>query len=776
MESPRLHAWLQKAELFAAKGLGYHRTYAHWRVRRLASRLKPDTTVSTGLDLAAMLHLEKPELAQVCAAHLQKDEKAVNLALNAYFRTRQTPRFLFDVSQIDEIVALVNRHDEANKTQTIQTADQICQGIFSFRKADPVVFAGPVEWQHCPNGNTDWTWDLNRHAYFESLGRAYWYTGDERYVAKFSDLLHDWLAHNPASVRQPSWSSVFEVAFRINAWIGALHLFQHSPSLDEATHTALLAGLWTHGQFLDTYLELHAQNNHLLLESKSLAMLGILFPEFKAAARWRERGLTIFCQELRAQVCADGVHGERASLYHRIISGELLELLVLADQNAIALPPEIAQIFTKMVEFELWLTKPDGQVPLVGDSALEDMHLRYSGVSGGAALMQLHHLKAAAPDLGERELWLLGPQRVAAYLGSAAEPVEVGSRAFAEGGYITMRGESDPASAYALFDCGPFGYALDSTHGHADALNLELYAHGQSWVVDPGVYSTHLGWQWRRFFRGTRGHNTVVVDGQDQSRLLDWRRVYRPAKTSLQAWISNPTFDFVAASHDGYERLAAPITHQRQIFFVKPHYWIVIDQLSGAGEHAFDLYFHLMPGLVVHHDPASGAAHVENEQGARLQVLPVDDTLSSLELITGATEPVQGWVSRYSGEKSPAPVLRYHRQTAAPTCFCTLLYPESAAAAQSSIQATHLAVTTEPTLADQTTLSALRIETDEHLDHLVIAPDSAGIAKRFDGYETDAELLYMRRQKASGALLALEMHKGSQCHPFEPQPDYTNAL
>src|SRR5690606_26776466 len=130
------------------------------------------------------------------------------------------------------------------------------------------------------------------------------------------------------------------------------------------------------------------------------------------------------------------------------------------------------------------------------------------------------------------------------------------------------------------------------------------------------------------------------------------------------------------------------------------------------------------------------------------------------------TEPVQGWVSRYSGEKLPAPVLRYHRQAAAPTTFCTLLYPQPAQAELSPVQVVQLPVTTDPTRLDATTISALCMDTGDSLDYLVIAPGTAGIAKRFAGYETDAELLYMRRQKANDTLVALEMHNGSQlCNP-----------
>src|SRR5690606_27950381 len=126
-------------------------------------------------------------------------------------------------------------------------------------------------------------------------------------------------------------------------------------------------------------------------------------------------------------------------------------------------------------------------------------HLRFSGASGGAAYLQDPALAAHAPALGEREVWLLGEARVSQSLAQPHQLGEMSSRAFAEGGYFILRSGAGESSHYALFDCGPFGYTHDATHGHADALNLELHAHGQTWIVDPGVYSTHLGWEWRKF-------------------------------------------------------------------------------------------------------------------------------------------------------------------------------------------------------------------------------------------------------------------------------------
>lgn len=747
----------RKIQLFVAKGPAYHYTYGRWRLNRWLGRRQAETVTLDNRTFFAQLNLKQAGLSQVKQAVDERNYEQAKINLKTYFQTRNTPRFFFEPSDIKPNIALIDPHQQQT---TIRSADEICRHTFHFRRAEPVKFEDNIDWAYRPHGNLDWTWDLNRHAYFETLGRAYWYTGDERYAQKFGELLLDWLAKNPVSINQPNWASVFEVAFRINAWLWAFYYFRSAAAFDPAACQALLQGLLAHGRYLDAYLELHAQNNHLLLEAKALAMLGVLFPEFKLAVRWRERGLRVLYQQIGAQVYPDGVHGEQATHYHRVISGELLELLVLLENNCISVPMEIKETFGRMVEFELWITKPNGQIPLLGDSALEDTYLRFSAATGGPAFLGRPELKSIAPPLDEASVWLLGHQRAKPYLDQPTPPGGLNSRAFPEGGYFVMRHGQNTGSAYLVFDCGPFGYKPVPSHGHADALSFELYAHGQTLVVDSGIYSTQLGRDWRNFFRGSRAHNTVVVDDQDQSTLVDIWRVYHPAQATLHQWLSSDYFDFVDGSHDGYERLAEPITHRRQIFFAKPEYWVVIDSLMGQSKHCFDFYFHLPPDLATRLEPNSGLLCAGNGDGAGLIIAPLTSNKLEASLITGATEPIQGWVSFFSGEKQPAPTLRYRQQAIAPFQFCAVLYPYPAG--------TNVSVAVSPldvALGGQSRssqLTGLRIETDTHIDYLVVEQEPARQHKVFAAYETDAQLVYIRHKKENNELARVIIRGGDQ--------------
>ena len=66
-------------------------------------------------------------------------------------------------------------------------------------------------------------------------------------------------------------------------------------------------------------------------------------------------------------------------------------------------------------------------------------------------------------------------------------------------------------------DAGPLGYQTIAAHGHADALAFTLSVGGLEFLVDPGTYAFHAHGAWRQYFRGTAAHNTLRVDGKDQS-------------------------------------------------------------------------------------------------------------------------------------------------------------------------------------------------------------------------------------------------------------------
>jgi hypothetical protein len=148
-------------------------------------------------------------------------------------------------------------------------------------------------------------------------------------------------------------------------------------------------------------------------------------------------------------------------------------------------------------------------------------------------------------------------------------------------------------------DVGPLGYLSIAAHGHADALAVTLAFEGQDVIGDPGTASYYGHPRWRLVHRGTRVHATATVDGEDQSVASGPFLWARRARVHVHA--IDLERGVVDAEHDGYRRLAAPVTHRRWLFAspeVDPSI-LIVDELSGSGDHEMRISWPLHPSLDV---------------------------------------------------------------------------------------------------------------------------------------------------------------------------------
>jgi hypothetical protein len=219
-----------------------------------------------------------------------------------------------------------------------------------------------------------------------------------------------------------------------------------------------------------------------------------------------------------------------------------------------------------------------------------------------------------------------------------------------------MRSGWDHDDQYLVYTCGKLG-ATDQNcvHGNADALSIDVSGFGETLLIDPGRY-IYEG-SYRIWFKQTQAHNTVVVDGQDSSELADEWMFKTWANSKVKTWASTEKYDFVDGSHDGYMRLEDPVLHRRRILYLKPHFWLVIDDLEAKQEHTYDQYFHFGPEAILNDDGLTVTARYPN--GAGIKVKPVNENLLSKVSFKGNTNPIQGWVSYDYGVKVPADVIKY---------------------------------------------------------------------------------------------------------------------
>lgn len=629
------------------------------------------------------LDLDRKGFQRVKEKVQQKDYAGAGEALLFYFRSR-TGIHYYD--------GWDNR--TPNPDYSTEKADAICNNILVGQDMGP-----DIDWTADPHGDPEWKYCLNRHEFLTELGRAYWYTGDEKYTRAYKRILTDWIAKNPMPdlewmlnvpgetsrmhfMKMGTWRPLTLGIRLYTAFVPCFHHFLNSPEFTPDFMILMLTSMVEHARHLRLYYTRHksyfnVSPNWGLMESNGLAHMGILFPEFKEAADWQCEAMSRFEEQARMQVLSDGAHVERASGYHLVCTFCLLQILDLAVRNNVRVSDTYRRQTEKMVEFVLHLMKPHGYYPMLKDADESDVFGQRASYGLWEDINNLNMLEdsndlrwvfKAAARIFDRPDFLY-----AATAGKAGRMPAVKSVAMPEGGFYVMRTGWRKDDLYMVYTCGQLGVKdQNCVHGHADALSVDVSGFGETLLIDPGRY-IYEG-PYRIWFKGTGAHNTISVDGEDSSQLADEWMFKTKAKSKVNYWAGTEKFDYVDGQHNGYERLTDPVTHRRRVCFVKPHFWLVVDDLSAKDEHTYRQYWHFGPEAKVQ-QAADLSLKAIYPQGAGILLKPLISGQVDLKHYSGSTDPIQGWVSYDYAVKTPAPAAEYILTRTGLVRLVTLLVP-----------------------------------------------------------------------------------------------------
>ena len=394
-------------------------------------------------------------------------------------------------------------------------------------------------------------------------------------------------------------------------------------------------------------------NNHLIGEACGL-FVGALCFTFKESAQWIGTSTRILEEEVLRQVWADGVDKEQAISYQSFVFDFLLIAALLGRRNGRDFSGRYWERLEKMADFVSSLIDGKGDVPQIGDeddgyvavlSHEPEFKLFRSLLATAGVLFRRGDFARRAVSYDEKSFWLLGFQDFEALCTRDQERTPTLS--FPQGGYYIVKGEG----AAVTLDCGPLGYLSLAAHGHADALSILMDYKDRRFLIDPGTYAYHTQREWRDYFRGTAAHNTLRVDGMDQSVIggnFMWLRkarchLLRHDAVSVMGW------------HDGYMRLTHPVRHEREVIFdASDRSYTVIDRIHSDGKHSVELFFHLSPACSL--TEAEGTYVLTN--GPATVILLPDGRLRERTVLCGSLSPRGGWYSPGYDRKIPSTTLR----------------------------------------------------------------------------------------------------------------------
>lgn len=549
-------------------------------------------------------------------------------------------------------------------------------------KRIPLEFGKRLEYRDTARvGDIRHVWELNRHAELNTLAQTYALTGEMKYAEGCRTLLVSWFEQCPYPLGA-NWVSSLELAIRLNNWAFAWHLLggADSPLFESEAGEALrrqwLDAIYQHCDFVAGYLSRHSSaNNHLLGELAGLYVASLTWPCWKESAGWRAQAKDELETEALKQNAPDGGNREQAFYYHH----EALEWMLLAalwgQANGEHFSAEYRARMEAMLVFIASVMDAGGHVPMVGDA--DDAHIvkfepeqhgdpYRSLLAIGAVLFECEDFAAKAGALPDKARWLLGEGAAKTFADLAAAPhVGLPRRSFPDVGYYLLGSDFDTADEVrVLADAGPLGYLSIAAHGHADALAFTLSVGGHEVLIDPGTYTYQGEMEWREYFRGTSAHNTLTVDGVNQSQSGGRFMWLSHGNGRCLRFEEGDARQVLVAEHDGYRRLNDPLTHRREwVYEAADRSLAVVDSLSSRGTHEAAWFWHFAETVAVSLESGRVIAHVP---GWRIE-MTVPDGCGAPVLLRGSGQPRGGWISRHFEQKTPTSTVSWQARSSGDT-------------------------------------------------------------------------------------------------------------
>jgi asparagine synthase (glutamine-hydrolysing) len=576
-----------------------------------------------------------------------------------------------------------------------ETAAQACLGRIECFGRWTADFGDPIRWHCNPLTGQEWparapswraltvqgsagdvklAWEAARfpHAYHLARSAAFTPSLAPTLARALSRQICGFIESNPRGLGI-HWASGQEIAFRLLAWLFAadtLLLRVGEPELETLLRRALLAGA-AHIENDLNYARLAVYNNHLLSEALALFAIGALLPDAPEARRWRDLGRRILDQQSSQQFYADGAYIQQSHNYHRVA---LLDLLwACAFSRSMGDRPSQCWLdaMDRSVEFLVPQQNPtDGQLPNYGaNDGSKPGLFSTCDFNDFRPVLQTAHLlvrRQRLYDAGpwdEMAAWLLGPSA----LDEPIAPPRRTSRSFAHAGYHVLRGNHE--KSFATFRCG----SLLDRFSQIDMLHVDVWWRSLNVLVDAGSYLYNDRPEWHEHFMRTACHNTVAIDDRDQMLHFRQFKVLYRTRAKLLRFEDNAEWALCAGEHYGYQRHVGRCVHARSVLFLKDDLWIVVDHVTGSGNHAVRLHW-LGGDFPCSYDAGAGRLTLRTTAGDFfVKTLDVGGLPLAGDVVAGRNSPPRGWLSRHYGEKVGVPSLGVAVNQALPVTLVSIL-------------------------------------------------------------------------------------------------------
>ncbi|MBI2438459.1 MAG: heparinase II/III family protein [Lentisphaerae bacterium] len=517
-----------------------------------------------------------------------------------------------------------------------ETADQCLQGFIAFNylggKYIKVGRSG-IAWSGPQEKNQEWPAQLNNFIWFPPLAQAYLDTGDDAYAQAAKGYITDWLNTHTSGEkwRKADYDGMLQVSVRLQIWLGTLRDFRGSAAYDDPFVERMLASCVQQLQYLSEHMSV--VGNQRIAHAESLTTNAIRLAQFPESRRWQEVGVRTLNESFFRQVLPDGGHVERCPSYHEWMTHIFDTFWRLSRAF-----PELGLTMTRekvsaMYDYVLAATRPNG------------------------ALNALHDCTGA--HAGKRpENWREKRDRFCVDAGlPLALPLT--SQNFPYAGQACWRSSWEEDAVYLTFDASSWG----GCHGHAhfSRNSVQLHAFGRSLLVDPGTLSYDARHDIMRHGKATRSHNTITLNGWNQSEADPEVRFDRAEGYDLA--VGHYTGGYWPGEYDwGFRDGHGPgiwADHHRILLWIRDRAVVVLDRLMHDSDNnkplpLLESNWQFSQGELIL-DRERMTVETNHDDGNVLMCFPLcSEPGIALSVHAGEKTPLRGWLPG-KGAFLPAP-------------------------------------------------------------------------------------------------------------------------
>ena len=499
-------------------------------------------------------------------------------------------------------------------------------------------------------GDIKYVWEKSRFAYLQTIVR-YDYHFQQNHAEWVFGEMESWIAENPINCG-PNYRCSQEISLRVFNWLGALTFYQNSQALTSQRWSLFMHHIYWqmhHVRQNIHFSRIAVRNNHAITETLALYIYGSLFAEMPGAKDWRNRGKDWLEEEIAYQVYSDGSYVQHSMNYQRVAVQLLTLAIRFAEIRGDRFSPTVYERAYRCLRFMRGVQDPvSGKLPNYGmnDGAL---FFQFTNKPYEVYTDQLNALGAA---IFKTHIFNIEDSENSDWFGYARQSyINTGDHLpdelelFPKGGFAALK----ELHTLTFFRSGRF----KDRPAQADNLHVDLWHNGNNLMMDGGLYKYNSKEEDIRYFFGSRSHNTVMVDGEDQMLKgprfiwIYWSRaLFLKVKETEEGWKLHGKIK-------AYRHLSKKITHERTVTKSKNlPLWTIEDRLTGTAGRKTELLWH--PSALC------------------LEQFDISVTDSTGKTVEPKTEI--GWFSGLYGMKEEMPFLVYEPETPR---FTTVIRPKA---------------------------------------------------------------------------------------------------